>query len=150
MRVLLSLVLMTACNSDPAPRLHSHGPTTPMELERLGDPGPFVAGTHERFRLVTEQEGKVTFTASAGRLSADGAEVDWTLPYTERAWLRAEVETGGETVSSTFTFGIWAVPAGARGPVDLSDDNTGNICDLEIDASDTPHVIYRNDTHPSH
>jgi hypothetical protein len=33
--------------------------------------------------------------------------------------------------------------------VDTGDDATGDACDLEIDSSDTAHVIYRNDTHPS-
>lgn len=143
----LALALL-ACSNDPAALIPNHDPATQptiVGIERLGE-GPYRAGETEHFRaMVQEDVAEYRWEASGGALEPLGEEVLWTLPEEQSAWLRLSVTLpGGEQRASDFMF-LSAAP----GDIDPSTDVTGSVCDLVFDRIDKPHLIYRNDTHPS-
>jgi hypothetical protein len=131
--------------------------TVSLALVRDGK-GPFYAGAVERFHLSIEGEttGAPAWAATGGQLEVAGDVVAWTLPdASQRASLEVTVHNlQGEPVLGRFHIGItgafgdpaWLVDPAAEGLIDPTEDSVG-ACRLAIDSGDTPHVVYRNETH---
>ncbi len=173
MRTSLVLALsLAACQApDPAdPASAVETPDAPAVIEPHGDPvtagpivgieridvhghadGGFAPGMDERFRAVLdvpeEDVLEVTWTASDGTVVSEGLEVLWTLPETEVASLELTVRTAAGTSTSGMHVQLISVVPGATGRVDPTSDDHGSFCDLVIDSSDVPHIVYRNDIH---
>jgi hypothetical protein len=122
-------------------------------IERLGD-GLLVAGSTERFQVHLDDLDAATirWRASGGDLEPDGRFVTWRLPDSADAWLEVVVEGGdGEEATARFDFGLTFLSNDARGALPHPNETAvvGASCDLAIDASGTPHVVYWDETHPS-
>ncbi len=142
------------------------GPLLPAEeseafsivgLKRTAAKGPMVAGTVEDFELVTTGEwtGEVSWSSDFGTLYAEGTSASWLVPNVEQARVEVHVLTdAGEEETAGFPYTIqtiesdpsWAVSPLAVGQVDPTTDVISD-CELAIDSSDVPHIVYRSDTH---
>lgn len=129
--------------------LHGLQPDSPIRgIERLSTGDAFFPGTTEVFRAVlVDPQSTVSWSASGGELSVDDGEVAWTLPFAEGATLTATVtEPSGLTHAFPLDIQLMAVNPSAAGIIDNTESN-GSRCDLAIDGSDVPHVLYRSDWH---
>jgi hypothetical protein len=142
------------------------GPLTPVDgvqefaivgLKRTTTKGPMIAGTVEEFRLVTtgDWSGEVSWHADVGTLYSDGITASWLVPNVEEARLEVHVATdAGDEETAGFPYTIqtieadpsYAVSPLAVGQVDSTPDSISD-CELAIDSSDVPHVVYRSSTH---
>lgn len=132
------------------PHLGEEAALAPIEgVERLEADGPFFAGASERFRALLTDDVDVRWSATAGALHSDGAEVVWDLPDAAGRQILSAVVDAADGTSTQYDFPIMllSVAPGASGPVDTGPDATGSQCDLAIDGSDVPHILYRNDAH---
>ena len=151
------ILALAACAAEPptaseTPRTDA----TILGVERLGGRGPMFTSTIERFRLKTEGEAPaaVRWSASAGAIENDGDQAVWTLPDAGAAYLIATTEDAdGMERTAAFGFDVeneralaFAVSMAAQGEIAPGEDSK-SYCRLEIDPSDVPHVIYRNETH---
>lgn len=123
-----------------------------VDIARDGDDGPFTATEVERFVAVVDggevDPDSIVWSASDGEIQTDGMSVDWTLPdHTAEALLSLDLTVDGEPVHREFSVSLIAVAPGATGVIDASADAAGDSCDLAIDGTDTPHVIYADWRH---
>ena len=168
----LLLLPLLACVADDEPadgivgQDAVEGPITPADgvqefaivgLKRTAAKGPMVAGTVEALQLVTTGDwtGEVTWSASLGALNAQGLEATWLVPNVDEARIEVHVATDdGDEETAGFPYPIQTVEADpsyavsplAVGQVDPTPDSISD-CELAIDGSDVPHVVYRSSTH---
>lgn len=146
------LLTLIACAAEPPPAADvSFEPARIAGIERLDGRGAYVAGAIERFAIRVDGTltDSVEWRASGGTLQPAGDEVVWTLPDARNAYL---IVSAGQ-LHATFAFDIvaepqtaFAVNMAAQGEIDATPDGT-SWCQLAIDGSDVPHVIYRNEEH---
>jgi len=166
--LLAAAALVTACTAGPLhegsgdPVIEAHSPddevqTVALALRRLGAKGPYYAGSTEEFELVVQGQitSNVDWSTTGGSFEVDDRVIAWTLPSDQ---VKASVTVGvtslaGDYIQRSFSFGLsggsppsWLVDPAAQGLVDPTVDAVG-ACRLAIDSSDTPHVVYRNETH---
>ncbi len=120
-----------------------------FELERLASDGPMVQGTEERFLVHATEGARPIVSASGGELTWEGDELVWRLPEADRATLSLSVggDLAGTSEPSEFSFMLIAVDADATGVV--FEDEVGSVgdCALDVDSSDVPHIVYRENEH---
>ncbi len=136
------LVLPAAQNLPPTARLSAPNQGTagvPVVFDgsASSDPDGSIVDYHFDFgNAEPAQSGSAT--SAQHTFTSDGTYLV-TLTVTDNE---------GATHATTRTLVVGVTP---QVPVVVADvaDALGSVCDLEIDSTDVPHVIYRNNTHPS-
>lgn len=150
--LLLSAALgLAGCRgSDRVLEPHGKDSTGIVGIERLDGAGPYQAGRTERFRVqhALATPAQITWTATAGTLTADGDVATWLLPDADEAALHLEVAGGGSLAKADYAFRLTRTRAGPTGAIDTAPDAVSDSCVLRF-AGATPHIGYFKRTHPS-
>jgi len=150
-RTALALTALAALACGKKTDVPAHAESPIKGLERVSGEGPYLAGSTERFRAVAAEPGELSFAASGGRLSAQGAEVAWELPDAEAAELTVALKAAdGTSRSQSFRFGLVRsnALAATAGAYDATTDSIAE-CALAFDGAGNPHIAYVNTMHPS-
>lgn len=126
---------------------------TDLTLTRLeGEDLPQVGDSWLLKASATDPEGgavEFRWHASSGELSAEeGDEVRWTATSAVRE-IQITVtasDAGGNAAHAEAS--LRTAASDAEGSIDL-DDQIGYWCNLELESDDTPHIVFRNATHPT-
>lgn len=128
------------------------GDAAPLRVLRLSGPDGPEPGDVWELEAVAAGAGPHRFQweATSGTLSsAEGARIRWTATEAVgRVEIRLRaVDADGVATSATLAARVTA--SAATGPLGDDYDTVGYFCTVALDSADNPHILYRDDTHPS-